>query len=74
MIWGGRMTAQSTSSSNEAVPWTMQRRGLLGRARPRGNQSPAQVFWVPDVRLDLVGADEFSVVCESLRHTDPQSA
>jgi hypothetical protein len=31
-------------------------------------------FWnVPDVRPDLVGADEFSVVCESLRRTDPQS-
>ncbi len=29
---------------------------------------------VPDVRLDLAGADEFSVISQSLPRTDPQSA
>ena len=38
----GQTTKRSTSSSNEAAPRTTRRRGLLRRARPRGNRSPGQ--------------------------------
>src|SRR5437762_2439146 len=62
-----RISQRSTVSSGNAGDGAWRSRGDTLRLGQCSGMTPE------DVRLDLAGADEFSVVCQSLPRTDPQS-